>query len=409
MTPIQGKQCNNLWRLSFLLIWLMVWILAIVPNTLQAQSATMSVDAPQEAAPLQLGLGWWGFDYRGDLSSSNGMFERVYPGFDVSLQFDNNKPVGIQFHAGYGRFVAQTEEEPIPGPDDVLPNTFVETPFFYTDLRLRWYVIRRFRIKPYLSAGAGLLFFRPLDKRRNFLGENFFTRLPEEEYLTSIASFPLSAGLVAKVARQIHLGISYTYRLTTTDYLDNIGQLGEVAGNDRLHGLGVSLYLSLSTPQNASPAPPRPSSRPQHWVDNRPKDSSLLLSHQDDLHPSLDSTVLLRIQMRKEDMDMFQNLWRQELREIPPLDMQYVEAPIYTTSSLASDSSWITLEETALQEQLFQQITTEYPMTVRQLSERYHIRIQTIRNLNPNLPASIPVQSLIRIPDLGLGQDRASE
>lgn len=403
MTSLQGKQCTNLWRPSFF-IWLWIWTL-MLPLSLQAQSfSEPSEQQVQQASPLQIGLGWWGFDYKGDLNSSKGMFERVYPGFDVSLQFENSKPLGIQFHAGYGRFVAQTEEEPVIGPDDVIPNTFVETPFFYTDLRLRLFLIRRFRLKPYVSAGAGLLFFRPLDKRRNFLGENFFTRLPQEEYLTSVASFPLSAGIVAKVAKQIHLGVSYSYRLTPTDYLDNIGELGNVAGNDRLHGVGVSLYLSLAPPKAApSPGPVRPLG-PRQWVDSRPVDPTLELSNVE-LPSRLDSTVLLRIQMRKEDMDMFQNLWRQELREIPPLDLQYVEAPVYDAHSPGNKDSWIRLEKEALKQELFSSIRTDQAMTLAQLANRLHIREETILALNPSLPSLIPASTILKIPDLRLGQE----
>lgn len=199
-------------------------------------------DAPP---PLRIGLGLTGNAYRGDLTSETGSIWRAEPGANFSVDLDNNKPLRIQLNLGFAGFTEQADG-PLPiAPEGIIPNQFVRTTFFYTDLRLQYRFLLNAPIQPYLSVGAGLFSFQPRDAAGNFLGENIFSRLPEEEYLTLIGSLPLSAGIEYKLNRSIGLGVEYTYRMTGSDYLDNISLLGTNDGNDQLHGLQLKLFMTL--------------------------------------------------------------------------------------------------------------------------------------------------------------------
>lgn len=237
--------------------------------------------------PLRIGLGFTGNAYRGDLTSETGSIWRAEPGANFSVDLDNQKPLRVQLNLGFGGFTEQADG-PLPvAPEGIIPNEFVRTTFFYTDLRLQYRFLLHAPIQPYLSVGAGLFSFQPRDAAGNFLGENIFSRLAEEEYLTLIGSIPISAGLEYKLNRSIGLGLEYTYRMTGSDYLDNIGLLGSDPGNDQLHGLQVKLFLTLGqritaprieefkapTPDVSAPEPPQiPADVPVYY---RHKDGKL--------------------------------------------------------------------------------------------------------------------------------------
>ena len=199
----------------------------------------------QEGAPLRIGLGYTGTAYRGDLTTEATALWRAEPGANFSVDLDNQKRIRPQLNIGFGRFTEQADEPlPIP-PEGITPNEFVRTSFFYADLRFQYRILRGKKVNPYLSVGAGLFSFQPRDAAGNFLGENIFSRLPEEEYLTLIGSFPLSAGVEIPINQSIGLGLEYTFRVTGSDYLDNISLLGTAAGNDQIHSAQVKLFLTL--------------------------------------------------------------------------------------------------------------------------------------------------------------------
>lgn len=238
-------------------------------------------DAPP---PLRIGLGFTGNAYRGDLTSETGSIWRAEPGANFSVDLDNQKPLRIQLNLGFGGFTEQADGPLPPAPEGIVPNEFVRTTFFYTDLRLQYRFFLHAPIQPYLSIGAGLFSFQPRDAAGNFLGENIFSRLPEEEYLSLIGSLPLSAGLEYKLNRSISLGLEYTYRMTGSDYLDNIGLLGTDAGNDQLHGLQVKLFMTLGQriqPPSVEDFQPSAPETTETELPARPADVPVYYRHKD--------------------------------------------------------------------------------------------------------------------------------
>lgn len=194
-------------------------------------------------SPLRLGLGLQGTTYIGDLNSGGGSLERFSPGAALSLQFASQKLLSPQLNAGFGRIVAQDRElEPVDG---VQPNTFVQTPFFFLDLRLKARFLREAPVHPHISAGVGLLGYSPKDADANNLIDNFATRNDGETYGSMTAAFPLSAGIEVPLHPILLLGLEYTYRPTTSDYLDNVGQVGLRKGKDKLQSLMLTLYVTF--------------------------------------------------------------------------------------------------------------------------------------------------------------------
>ncbi|MEM1001009.1 MAG: hypothetical protein AAGN35_28400, partial [Bacteroidota bacterium] len=166
-----------------------------------------------------------------------------HPGVSISLQFASEKLISPQLNTGFGRFVAQDRD--LPAVEGVSPNRFVETPFFFVDFRLKARFLRETSFNPYASVGIGLLGFTPRDQDDNNLLDNISTRAEGETYGSLTAGFPLSLGAELQLSPLVGLGLEYTYRLTSSDYLDNIAQLGPRSGNDRLQSLLLSIYFTF--------------------------------------------------------------------------------------------------------------------------------------------------------------------
>lgn len=209
----------------------------------------------QAPPSLRIGFGLMGNVYRGDMTTDAGSVLRAEPGATLTVDVDKQRPLRLQFSAGFGGFTEQFDG-PLPStPEGVTLNPFVRTTFFHADVRLQYRFFRHSQIRPYLAAGLGMFSFQPRDAAGNFLGENIFSRLPEEEYLTLIGSMPLSGGLEWSLSPRLAMAVEYTYRMTGSDYLDNVGLLGHAAGNDQLHQLQYKVMFSLGQP-SAAPAVP---------------------------------------------------------------------------------------------------------------------------------------------------------
>ncbi len=191
--------------------------------------------------------------YRGDLSDDETLFHRIYPGSNVSLQTEGFSQLKLQLNVGFGKFAEQYDGLRPPAPHGVQPVDFVETSFFYGDLRIKYRLMKRKMIQPYVSAGAGFMIFSPKDEQGKFLSDAILTRPEGESYNTAIPQLPLSLGVQVRLTEMAWLGLEYTYRITPTDYLDNTGQLGRMPGNDKIHSLQVSVYVNLSRPPQMPP------------------------------------------------------------------------------------------------------------------------------------------------------------
>ncbi|TAE55075.1 MAG: hypothetical protein EAZ89_06060, partial [Bacteroidetes bacterium] len=200
-------------------IRLCVLLMLMLPALLPAQDSL-------KRTPLQVGLGFSAFSYVGDLSDPGLGYQRVYPGGEISLQPGNQKALRVQFHAGFGKFADQYDGELPAAPVGVTPPTFVQTQVIHGDLRLSYRLFPRAILQPYVSAGAGLLFFSPRDQNNRRLLAVSSSRPEGETYNTAIPQLPLAAGLQGRITPQVSLSLDYTYRFIPSDYLDNTGQTG---------------------------------------------------------------------------------------------------------------------------------------------------------------------------------------
>jgi hypothetical protein len=215
--------------------WILIVLISLFSAPLWAQG--------EAGKPLRLGVGLLASTYIGDLNARGGSMERFTSGASLSLQFASEKLLSPQLNAGFGRIMAQDRE--LQAVDGVYPNTFVQTPFFQVDLRLKARFLRASPVHPHMSAGVGFLGYTPKDMDGNNLTDNYSTRRSDETYGPMTASFPLSAGVEVPLNGTLMVGLDYTYRMTASDYLDNVGRLGQRKGNDKLQSILLTLYITF--------------------------------------------------------------------------------------------------------------------------------------------------------------------
>lgn len=198
--------------------------------------------APLRRVPsLQVGVGFSGLTYKGDLNWKRETYYRLYPAVRLTAQFDNQKRVTPQVGVMLGSFSAENRTlAPVEG---IQPNTFVRTRFVSADVRLLVRLVKTGRVRPHLGVGLGFLAYDPMDAEGNTLVTNLNTRQETESYGNLAVQFPLVVGVQYRVNELAALGLEFSHHGTTTDYLDNIGQLGARSGNDRLQALTLSLHI----------------------------------------------------------------------------------------------------------------------------------------------------------------------
>lgn len=182
----------------------------------------------------RIGFSLNGFAYLGDLNEPGVGIIRVSSGGEISLESVKAHPFGVSFHGGFGQFTEQWDS-----PDGQPGTRFVQTPFLHGDFRVHARAFQTKSFQPYVSVGAGLLSFTPKDV------DGF--PLEEGNYNTMIPQLPGSAGLRWQVNPMIGFDLSYTWRFTPTDFLDNIGSEGSRSGFDALYAVNLGISFDLGT------------------------------------------------------------------------------------------------------------------------------------------------------------------
>lgn len=335
--------------------------------------------AQPKSSPLQVGIGLMGVSYVGDLTDAETAFQRIHPGANISVQFDGKAFIQPQFNVGFGEFREQSDFLKLSNTPEVIPNTFVSTSFFYTDLRLRGRFMRKKAIQPVLGAGIGLIFFNPKDQNGNYLGENIFTRLSEEQYNTTVPSFVGTAGLTARINSTVSTAIEYSYRMVNSDYLDNIGLLGERNGNDKLHSLELIMRFTLRPPKASKQLPQVP-----------------------EASPAYPETIVEAPVVESQDKKV-------ELSDLPEppatisLTPTTVQAPqVVMPQAPKVEKNWPAIEASAIAQRKFVYYPVKEGDTFAFILEHFHLQAATLVQLNHLINQEIYPGTFLRLPDMDI-------
>ncbi|MFK7968984.1 MAG: LysM peptidoglycan-binding domain-containing protein [Bacteroidia bacterium] len=439
---------------TYRLLTFVLLALVVTPTSfLSGQSGTRN---------LRLGFGLMTTMYEGDLSADESGTVRIYPGANFSIQSQRIRRIQLQLNAGFGRFADQYDGEMPAAPVGVVPVSFVETSYFYGDLRLKFTPFPWHKIRPYGSIGAGFLIFSPKDLNGKFLSDAILTRPAGERYNTSVPQLPISLGIQTDMTGLLGAGIEYTYRFAPTDYLDNVGQLGSRAGYDKLHNITFSLYFNFSGRRGRPNLPTRPDGRDVlasirslaadslliAWNDVAVPDQPPVLASANSIGPDLGNAGKTGVSSEEarlakltglceeaikngdvlyflpESFDNYASLYERfsvpksiiqslnglEGKEQLPINSslvlpdlrKYLTDDAEAARAAAEAAQWQTLELEALKESRYIYYQIKKDDTIATIAGRFKTRIATIRKLNALQSEKLYVGTYLRLPNLGI-------
>lgn len=310
----------------------------------------------QQGEGVQLHVGTGANAYWGDMSSSDPVSLRFSPSYIGAIQFGGKGWLQPRFSATFGQIEAQLDQGTLEIPASVSVASFVRTRFTAVDAQFMAVLRRKRQVNFLLGVGLGAIFYAPENLEGDFLASNPFSRLITEEYGAAAISFPVSVGVQTQVTQTLSFQLEYTYRPTQTDYLDNLGELGLRAGNDKIHAFSLRAVISFRNPQKASA--------------------------QQQITPA--SPALSR---RVSDTSV-----------APSTAPVATDLPETNTETKATE--WIAKEDAALQARKFRYHRITETDTLAQLAEKYHVQEKTLRRINFLVGDALQVGGLLRIPDV---------
>lgn len=191
----------------------------------------------------QLSVGVSHNAYRGDLGDT---YQSGGLAVNVGYMFSHSKKLHGGLHAAVGTFSGYELSGTSPDFNaEALPNTYFRSSFFSAHYSLQYDILRRDRWLLYISQGLGLIRFSPQDEFGNALPDMPETRAEGENYGAAAAVLPTQVGVDFYLPNQLGVGLKVGWLNTTTDYLDNIGQLGNRDGNDNVMQVMLQLHIPL--------------------------------------------------------------------------------------------------------------------------------------------------------------------
>ena len=125
------------------------------------------------------------------------------------------------------------------------PNTFFKTTLVAVNFDLQYNLVDKENLKVYLSQGIGGIRFQPKDEFGNDLIDQTETRSINEEYRNLTLVLPTMVGVKYLLPNGYGIALQTGLYNTTTDYLDNIGTLGNKGGGDNIWSTRVQVSMPL--------------------------------------------------------------------------------------------------------------------------------------------------------------------
>lgn len=222
---------------SRLLTFLLLSILGLYHHGAHAQYPRLGLEAGGSL-----------LSYKGEL----GRYDRLGGGLDVGLRLGHH----LQRWGYYARLSAGQVTGSTPGfssfqpVEGVFPNRSVETRLLALQLGAEFTVWTHKGWEVYLSQGIGMLNFLPRDAQGRDLTLDLdspdipATRPKGETYRTTALLLPTGLGGRYLLANGYMLGAQLSLLNPLTDYLDNIGQVGD-SKKDGLLSLRCSVIVPL--------------------------------------------------------------------------------------------------------------------------------------------------------------------
>lgn len=350
----------------------------------------------QQRGLIRAGVGLNVNHYVGDLQTEHFAFQRQYPGVGLWLTNDAPRRIKYAVEAGTGRIAEQADPQfYVSGPSpDIQPNTYVSTDFFYGNLSFQFRPIRYHRFQPFLTAGGGVMYYSPKDFRNVGLTDQEYSRLEDEQYSLLAFQLPVGAGFEYKMTPALSLQLQFQHRFLSTDYIDNIGRLGPVKGNDFIQSLQAGVSIA--------PVPSK-----ANEIMFIPHLAPLVIIPQPDTVPAdVFAPSMMAVEfLLKQGKEVVFEVGATQEQELKGNETLAVPKPKNSKEEeeLGSDEYawlWRHLEDKAIREGKYFYYECAKGETYFNLYEKFRVRPHTIRSLNKLGDTYLPPYgSPIKIPD----------
>ncbi len=197
-----------------------------------AQESPRNLDGAS-ASKFRISAGVGTANYYGDLIKKNGVFKQTSFSFSAGLTYAFTQKLAARLDVGIQKL--QGSDSKSGGAHQSRNLSFKSNVFDfalageYTILNLD-----NFPLSPYVSAGIGVMIFNPYAEDVSGNKQS----LPElgtegqglagypKAYNTAALEFPLGIGVKYPINERITLALDINYRITRTDYLDDVSRIG---------------------------------------------------------------------------------------------------------------------------------------------------------------------------------------
>ena len=171
--------------------------------------------------------------YHGDLMQSDAnMFKQANYSFSAGAAYAFTKKISARFDIGIHKLQAADSKN--SGAQYKARNLSFKSNVFDVSLAAVYSILdlKKYKVTPYISAGVGVMFFNPYAKgasgNKQFLrelgteGQGLAAYPDRKMYKKSAVEFPLGLGATYPINDNISLQFEINYRITGTDYLDDV-------------------------------------------------------------------------------------------------------------------------------------------------------------------------------------------
>ena len=200
-----------------------------------AQKSPESPNGGSQASKFSIYAGAGVAAYHGDLMQSDGnMFKQASYSFSAGAAYAFTKKISATFDLGIHKLQAADSKN--SGSQYKARNLSFKSNVFDISLAAVYSILDldHYKVTPYISAGVGVLFFKPYANgasgNKQFLRElgtegQGLTGYPGM-YKKTAVEFPMGLGVKYPINESISLQLEFNYRITGTDYLDDVSTSG---------------------------------------------------------------------------------------------------------------------------------------------------------------------------------------
>ncbi len=199
------------------------WLIALL---IIFSAATAESNPQGEAWGVSIGAGW--NTYVGDLNPDADGRSFNYT-ITAYRDLDPRTSIELNFHTG--GISGETRPGLIDADHLNQVNSYFSADVNSIDVAANWNYINGNWLEAYAGIGLGIMDYSIHDNQGRNLRERPQTRVEGENYETLIPYAPLKIGFTFFASSQVNLVYERSWNYTNSDYLDNIGLLGDL-GSD---------------------------------------------------------------------------------------------------------------------------------------------------------------------------------